>query len=90
MTKKVAVAMQASAGHEIDDVFQFEEGDKFDILEEPIDVMTAIVFGQLKGAGDLERAEVIHISNEIGFIVMFTEDSDLAFNFNDFFIKQEE
>lgn len=87
LTKTVAVAKRDSVGHEIHEQQEFRKGDVFDILTEPKDLMTVIIFGQLQAHGDLERATIVDFGE--GFMVMFDEEDDMAYGFNDFFEKKE-
>lgn len=87
LTKTVAVAKRDSAGHEIHEQQQFKKGDVFDIITEPVDLMTTIIFGQLQAHGDLEKATMINFGS--GFMVFFDEEDEQAYGFNDFFDKKE-
>lgn len=87
LTKTVAVAKRSSEGHEIHEQQKFNAGDVFDILTEPIDLMTMIIFGQLESHGDLERATVVNFGE--GFMVFFDEEDEHAYGFNQFFDKKE-
>jgi hypothetical protein len=87
LTKLVAVAKRDSAGHEIHEHQEFRKGDVFEIITEPVDLMTVIIFGQLKAHGDDEKAILVNFGS--GFMVFFKEESEQAFNFNEFFDQKE-
>lgn len=87
MTKLVAVAKVDSQGHDIHEQQQFSKGDTFDVISEPIDITTTIVFMHIESRGDLDKAVLVDFGES--FIVFFNEESDDAWNVNDFFELKE-
>lgn len=87
MTKLVAVAKVDSQGHDIHEQQQFSKGDTFNVISEPIDFMTTVIFMQIESRGDLDKAVLVDFGES--FIVFYNEESDIAWNVNDYFELKE-
>lgn len=87
LTKLLAVAKRDSEGHEIHEQQEFKQGDVFEILTEPKDLLSMIVFGQLAQEGELDKATIVDFGE--GFMVFFEEENEKAYGFGDFFEQIE-
>lgn len=87
LIKPLAVAKRDSEGHAIHEQQEFKQGDVFEILTEPKDLLSMIVFGQLAQEGELGKATIVDFGE--GFMVFFEEENEKAYGFGDFFEQIE-
>lgn len=87
LIKPLAVAKRDSEGHAIHEQQEFKQGDVFEILTEPKDLLSMIVFGQLAQEGELDKATIVDFGE--GFMVFFEEENEKAYGFGDFFEQIE-
>lgn len=87
MTKLVAVAKVDSQGYDIHEQQQFSKGDTFNIISEPFDFTTRVLFMHIESLGHSDKAVLVDFGES--YIVFFNEESDIAWNVNDYFELKE-